>query len=109
MTPHVSARAMCSPFWTGPRPKWDRRVTASAIGPLIEESRDLERSAGEIQGDRELMADDERIDELVSRYHEWYARCLDALPEGHEERFRGEFEGGVFSPKIKAFLQAPGD
>ncbi len=69
----------------------------------------MERLASQIQGERQLVADDAQIDDLVSRYHEWFARCLDTLPEGYEERFQGEFEGGIFSAKIKAFLQAPGD
>ena len=36
-------------------------------------------------------------------------RCVDTLSEGYEERFRGEFEGGISSAKINTFLQAPGD
>ncbi len=76
---------------------------------LISESRSLEQRASQIQGSNQLGLDDEEIDQIVSGYHSWYARALDALPQEFHERFRDEFEGGMFTSKIKDFLRAPGD
>jgi len=76
---------------------------------LISESRRLEQRASEIQGSKQLGLDDDAIDQIVSDYHAWFARAIDALPEEFHERFRDEFEGGTFTSKIKDFLRAPGD
>ncbi|MDX6370359.1 MAG: hypothetical protein QOG93_1861 [Gaiellaceae bacterium] len=81
----------------------------SVLKRLLDESRDLERRAEQIQGDRDLQSDDESIDQFVADYHDWYARAIDALPGELEERFRDAFDGGTFTSKIKAFLRGPGD
>lgn len=84
-------------------------MTASGLQQLIEESAELERVGGRIQGERELLVDEDDVDAFINRFHDWYARALDLLPADLEERFRGEYKGGLFSPKIKAFLAAPGE
>ena len=56
-----------------------------------------------------LLATDDEIDAFVQRYHDWFARALAVVPDEFRERLRGEFNGGVFSQKIKDFLQAPGE
>lgn len=82
-------------------------MTAFAIQELIDESADLEANAAAIQGDAEVLVDRGAIDELVSSYHDWYARALDLLPKDLEERLRSEFEGNWHSQKIKDFLSGP--
>ncbi|GAA4603629.1 hypothetical protein GCM10023195_12130 [Actinoallomurus liliacearum] len=79
------------------------------LDQLLEEIKDIESRASRIQGEQRLELSDAEIDSLISDYQSWYARALDVLPAEFEERFRGEYEGGFFSPKIKSFLQAPGD
>ena len=76
---------------------------------LIAESRGLEQRASEIQSPTQLGLDDDAIDQIVSDYHAWFGRAIDALPEEFHDRFRDEFKGGTFTSKIKDFLRAPGD
>jgi hypothetical protein len=80
----------------------------SPYDELLEESRDLERRARDVQGDAELRASEEEISELVSDYHEWLARAVHLLPQDFRERFRFEYEGAVFQNRIKHFFGAPG-
>src|SRR5689334_5064306 len=75
---------------------------------LLEESRELERRAREVQGEFELRASEEEIDLLVSDYHEWFGRGIQLLPEELKERFRFEYEGNFFQNRIKHFFEAPG-
>ena len=74
---------------------------------LIEEGSQLERRASEIQGARLINLDDGAIVQIALDYHAWFARAMDALPDEYHERFRDEFEGGVFIKKIKTFLAEP--
>jgi hypothetical protein len=75
---------------------------------LVTESRELDRRARGIQGDRELLATDDEIDQLAMDYNDWFARAIGVLPAGLEERFRSEYQGGVFSSKIKDFFESAG-
>jgi hypothetical protein len=85
-------------------------MATSVFEQLIEESAGLEKEASAVQGETDLRVGDDAIDGLVAHYHEWYARALDALPDEFEERFRDEFESGIFKGhKIEDFLKGPGD
>jgi hypothetical protein len=81
---------------------------ASPYDDLLAQSRDLERRAKAVQGERELQSSEEEIDALVSDYHEWLARAIQLLPEEFQERFRFEYEGGFLQNRIKQFFEAPG-
>ncbi|WP_344947006.1 hypothetical protein [Actinomadura miaoliensis] len=76
---------------------------------MINKSQELEVMASKIQIAPNQISPRSEIDTLISAYHEWYALALDLLPEEYQKRFREEFEGGIFTPKIRNFLQAPGD
>lgn len=81
---------------------------ASPYDELLEESRELERRARDVQGEFELQSSDDEIDQLMSDYHQWLARAVQLLPEEFRERFRFEYEGNFFQNRIKDFFQAPG-
>lgn len=81
----------------------------SVITELVEESSSLDELAKSIQGDHEVLAATEDIDRLIGDYQDWLARALNALPEEYHERFRDEYSGGVFKPKVKSFLEAPAE
>jgi hypothetical protein len=73
------------------------------------ESRDLEARGQAIQGERELTASDAEIDVLVTRYQDWLARAIAAVPTELQDRLRQEYEGSWHSRKIKHFFEAPGE
>lgn len=75
---------------------------------LLERSRDLDRAARNVQGEGELLVSEAKLDELIGVYQAWFAEAIALLPDDLEERFREEFRGGLFSPKIRQFLEAPG-
>jgi DpnII restriction endonuclease len=79
------------------------------IARLVAESRELEELGQRVQGERELVASEKEIDALVKRYHDWFGRAVAVLPTEFAERLRAEYNGGVFSSKIKDFLRAPGE
>jgi REase_DpnII-MboI len=79
------------------------------IAGLIAESRDLEELGRRVQGERELIASDKEIDELVERCQAWFGRALAVVPEEFRDRLRAEYNGSWHSSKIKQFLQAPGE
>jgi hypothetical protein len=79
------------------------------IAGLVAESRELEELGQRIQGERELLVSEEEIEALVERYHDWLGRALAVVPTEFGDRLRGEYNGGVFSSKIKDFLRAPGE
>jgi len=51
------------------------------IAALVTESHELADLGRQIQGDRELLASEEEIDEQVERYHAWYAQTLNVVPD----------------------------
>lgn len=73
------------------------------------ESRELEALGQRIQGERELLASEEEIEALVERYHDWFGRAVAVVPTEFAERLRSEYNGSVWSSKIKDFLRAPGE
>lgn len=75
---------------------------------LIEELGRLDEVAATVQGESELLADQQTIDELVGAYQEWYARALAVLPEELRDDFTDLYEGGLVVQRIKAFLRSPG-
>lgn len=79
------------------------------IAGLVAESRQLEELGQRMQGERELLASEDEIEALVERYHDWLGRALAVVPTEFGDRLRGEYNGGVFSSKIKEFLRAPGE
>lgn len=79
------------------------------IGALLSESHELADLGRQVQGDRELLASEEQIDELIERYHAWYAQALNVVPEEFRDRLRAEFDGSWHTNKIKHFLQSPGE
>jgi hypothetical protein len=79
------------------------------IAALISESRELEELGRRVQGDRELLAIEHEIDEIVERCHGWFGRSLAVVPEEFRDRLRAEFNGSWHSNKIKHFLAAPGE
>jgi hypothetical protein len=81
----------------------------STLSRLLEESKAIEDAAERIQKPSRELAGKQEIDELISMYHDWYARVIDALPEEYVARFRDEFEGGMWTAKIKHFLRSPGE
>lgn len=80
----------------------------SRLGLLIDKSKELEVMASKIQIAPKRIQSKTYIDRLRSEYHDWYAQALDLLPDEFQERFRDEYEGGIFTAKIKKFLEAPG-
>lgn len=79
------------------------------ISALLADSRELDELARGIQGERELRASEEEIDNFVARYQDWFARAVSAVPEEYRERLRAELNGNWHSRKIKNFLEAPGE
>ncbi|UUY01790.1 hypothetical protein LRS13_13760 [Svornostia abyssi] len=75
---------------------------------LIAASADLDRRARRVQGDKDVLVDDDDLDRLVADYHEWYANALAALPVELHDQFRDLFEGGLVIKRIRAFLENPG-
>jgi hypothetical protein len=82
---------------------------ADTIAELIAETRELDALGQRIQGSCELLVEEDEIDALVSRYQDWLARALAAVPEEFAERLREEHKGAWHSAKIKQFLEAPGE
>lgn len=78
-----------------------------SIQELIAEGRALEEIAKNIQIGEQVGATEAEISQFSERYRAWYADCLALLPEDLEARFRSEYEGSLFSRKIKEFLRAP--
>jgi hypothetical protein len=84
-------------------------VKSPTFADLLAEGAELERLGESIQGERELTASGEELREFADRYLRWMADALAVLPEDLAAKFRNEYEGGVFTPKIKKFLEAPGE
>ena len=89
----------------GTMPTVARRT--DALAELIEQSEELEGGAQGVQGERTVAASAEQIQNLRTRYQEWLAAALNAVPDEFNQRLRLEYEGSWFSKKIKAFLEAP--
>lgn len=70
---------------------------------LLVDASAFETRARSIQDSPELPDDAG----LAEDYQQWFAECLAVLPGDLSERFRGEYEGSSFSPKIRSFLESP--
>jgi REase_DpnII-MboI len=79
------------------------------IAALLQDSRELEEMGRGIQGEHALLATEEEIETFVQRYHGWFGRAVNVVPEEFRGRLRAEFDGSWHSNKIKKFLEAPGD
>lgn len=79
------------------------------IEKLIVSSRELDRRAAGIQGERELLVSREEIDQLADDYNRWYAQAMAALPEEQHAEFKDLYEGGMVVKRIKTFLATPGE
>lgn len=74
---------------------------------LITEGRDLDERASHIQNGETVGLDKNAIDHLIRDYHDWFAHCMAVLSEDLRNKFRGEYEGTIFSYRIKKFFQGP--
>jgi hypothetical protein len=79
------------------------------IEELIVGSRELDKRAAAVQGERELLVDREGIDQLADDYNRWYARAMAVLPEEQRAEFKDLYEGGMVIKRIKSFLASPGE
>lgn len=79
------------------------------IEELIVESRELDRRAAGIQGERELLVEQAEIDQLSDDYNRWYARAMAVLPEEQHAEFKDLYDGGIMVKRIKTFLATPGE
>ena len=79
------------------------------IETLIVESRELDRRAAEVQGERELLVEHAEIDQLSDDYNRWYARAMAILPEEQHAEFKDLYDGGIMVKRIKTFLATPGE
>jgi hypothetical protein len=73
---------------------------------LIAESRKLDETASKIQLGETVGLSKEDIEKLSADYHLWYGKCLSLLLEDLRARFRSEYDGVWYSPKVKKFLEA---
>ena len=74
---------------------------------LIDESHKLEQTASQIQNGENIGLTRDKIEAFSRDYYLWYGTCLSVLPEDLRSNFRSEYDGTVFTPKIKKFLEAP--
>lgn len=82
------------------------RTAAGRLEALIEEASSLELLGRTIQGEDEATAAKAAAD-LDSKYRNWFASSLTALPDDLREKFRFEYEGNFFQNRIKKFLEEP--
>ncbi len=73
---------------------------------LISESKELEVTASKIQQGEKIGLDEVEIKSLVEKYSSWYSRSLSILPLDLQQKFRSDYEGTFWNPKIKKFLEA---
>jgi hypothetical protein len=79
-----------------------------SIHILLEQSRELEDRAAQIQQGESVGLTDPEINEVVDAYLRWFASCVALLPKDLEDRFRAEYAGPWYAgSRIKAFLEAP--
>ena len=48
-----------------------------------------------------------QIRKTQREYQDWYSAALASVPEDERDRFRDMYEGGTFTPRIRAFLGDP--
>jgi hypothetical protein len=72
---------------------------------LLARSYQLEDGAAALQGDEEPALT--RFRDLEREYLEWFALCVATLPDDLRKAFADQYEGGTFTPRIKAYLESP--
>jgi REase_DpnII-MboI len=78
------------------------------VHKLLEQSREIEDHAAQIQQGESVGASDSEINQIVEAYQRWFASCVATLPKDLEDRFRAEYAGPWYAgSRIKAFLEAP--
>jgi hypothetical protein len=91
-----------------PGPEWGGTGRESnPFDALLDSSYSLEDDARRIQGESDPGAQELRAVEHA--YLQWLARCSLTLPEGLRKPFVEQYEGGTWTPRVKAYLQAPRD
>ncbi|MFD8965886.1 hypothetical protein ACFV0C_12945 [Streptomyces sp. NPDC059568] len=79
---------------------------AQKLSKIADEAVPLEDIAKRVQETDENEAG--RITaQLEDAYGKWYARALTILPKDLTSSFESEFNGSIFQPKIKQFIQEP--
>jgi hypothetical protein len=76
------------------------------LSKLADEAVDLEEIAKKVQEVSEEESE-ALTTQLEIAYGKWYAQALTVLPDNLTEAFESEFNGNIFQPKIKAFIQEP--
>src|SRR5215210_244721 len=84
-------------------------VKSATLAGLLAEGLELESLGESIQGARELTVSTEDLRGFADRYLRWMGDALAVLADDLAAKFRNEYEGGIFTPKIKKFLEAPGE
>lgn len=76
------------------------------LSELADEAVGLEEIAKKVQ---EVSEEESEVltTQLEIAYGKWYAQALTVLPEDLTESFESEFNGNIFQPKIKSFIQEP--
>jgi hypothetical protein len=82
------------------------RTVSARIEALVDEMSAIEQLGGRIQSEDQVAAL-AAAKKLTEEYLSWYASALVLLPDDLKDRFRAEYEGGLFSGKIKKFLNDP--
>jgi hypothetical protein len=80
--------------------------TRSQIESLLEEADVLEERIGQWQEAPEAPGRSE-VQGATRAYQSWYARSKRFVTEEAEAEFRDMYEGGSFTPRIRAFLSDP--
>jgi hypothetical protein len=78
---------------------------ANPFTQLLTRSYRLEDGAAALQGDEEPPLPQFR--ELEREYLEWFALCVATIPDDLRKAFADQYEGGTFTPRIKAYLESP--
>jgi hypothetical protein len=77
------------------------------LAELVQRAAELDRNASQIQKGRQAGMSDDAIRAFAEEYQNWYADAYSLIPADLLERFRSEYEGSMWSSKIKAFLANP--
>jgi hypothetical protein len=81
------------------------RVHNSVFDELLNQSKQLEKTASQVQKDKSIDLTAEQIDQLIEQYQLWFAESLAILPDDLKDDFRSEYKGSWKGNKIKHFLE----
>jgi hypothetical protein len=79
----------------------------AALQELIDASVELEDRGAQIQQGKESGIAPDALRAFIEDYQRWFATAIALLPDDLKDRFRAEYEGSVWSPKIKRFFENP--